>query len=126
MKDSANTRNPKTKQPAATPPVIDWNQVAATDAFRELIAAKVRFLVPAVAFFIGYYFALPVLVGWWPALMATRVGPVNLAYLFALSQFFMAWGLAFLYLRRAARFDAQARTIVQQLDGTSHRPESPQ
>jgi len=65
-----------------------------------------------------YYFALPVLVGWFPELMDKRVGPVNLAYLFALSQFFMAWALAFLYLRRAAKFDEQARDILAKLDAS--------
>ena len=53
-------------------------------------------------FFIVYYFALPVLVGYARPLMEKRVlGPVNLAYLFALSQFFMAWIIAALYVRAA-------------------------
>jgi len=63
--------------------------------------------------FIVYYFALPVLVGYARPLMEKRViGPVNLAYLFALSQFFMAWIIAALYVRAANRFDRQAREIV--------------
>jgi uncharacterized membrane protein (DUF485 family) len=40
------------------------------------------------------------------------VGPVNLAYLFALSQFFMAWIIAALYVRAAARFDRMANEVV--------------
>jgi uncharacterized membrane protein (DUF485 family) len=39
-------------------------------------------------------------------------GPVNLAYLFALSQFFMAWIIAALYVRAAARFDRMARGVI--------------
>ena len=81
----------------------------------ELLRRKRRFLVPATLFFIVYYFALPVLVGYAPGFMATKVwGAVNLAYLFALSQFVMAWTLAWLYVRAAARFDAMAKTLREQ------------
>ena len=34
------------------------------------------------------------------------------AYVFALSQFFMAWILAALYLRAAGRFDEMAKEVV--------------
>src|SRR5512145_1119268 len=78
----------------------DWERVAAMDEFKGLIAAKRRFIAPAVIFFIVYYFALPALVGYAPELMNRRVlGVINLAYLFALSQFFMAWIIAALYVR---------------------------
>jgi uncharacterized membrane protein (DUF485 family) len=40
------------------------------------------------------------------------VGSVNLAYLFALSQFVMAWVLAAWYLRVAGRFDRMAQGIL--------------
>jgi uncharacterized membrane protein (DUF485 family) len=40
------------------------------------------------------------------------VGEVNLAYLFALSQFFMAWILAFLYVGAAAGWDRQAVALL--------------
>jgi uncharacterized membrane protein (DUF485 family) len=80
------------------------------------MAAKARFIVPATVFFVVYYFALPVLVGYAPELMSTRVlGPVNLAYLFALSQFFVAWFIAWRYVRAAARFDQMARRILDRL-----------
>ncbi len=80
----------------------DWDVVAANPEFRALLQAKKRFIVPATIAFIAYYFALPILVGYAPAFMATPViGPVNIAYLFALSQFFVAWLIAFLYVRAA-------------------------
>ena len=91
----------------------EWDRVAATEEFRALVAAKLAFIVPATIFFIVYYFALPVLVGYAPNVMKTEVlGAVNLAYLFALSQFVVAWVLAALYLRAAGRFDAMARAII--------------
>ena len=84
--------------------------------FRKLLADKRKFIIPATVFFIAYYFALPVLVGYAPGLMGTKVfGVVNVAYLFALSQFFMAWTIAALYVRAAAKWDATARAIIAQL-----------
>jgi uncharacterized membrane protein (DUF485 family) len=94
--------------------VAEWDRIAALAEFKELLAAKARFIVPATVFFIAYYFALPLLVGYAPELMAKKVfGVVNVAYLFALSQFFVAWLLAVLYVRAAGRFDAMARAVIE-------------
>jgi len=96
--------------------IVDWERIAAMPEFGRLMEAKIAFIAPAMLFFLIYYFALLVLVGWFPELMRRRVGPVNLAYLFALSQFFMAWTIAFLYLRKAAQFDAQADDVLARMD----------
>jgi uncharacterized membrane protein (DUF485 family) len=102
--------------------VADWDRVAAMAEFKQLVAAKRKFILPATIFFIMYYFALPVLVGYAPGLMARKVfGVVNLAYVFALSQFFMAWIVAALYVRAAGRFDALARNILNKLKGGGAR-----
>jgi uncharacterized membrane protein (DUF485 family) len=92
---------------------IDWEKLATSERFRNLLEAKKRFIVPAMIFFVVYYFALPVLIGYARSFMEKRVlGPVNLAYLFALSQFFMAWVIAWLYGRAAARFDRMAKEVL--------------
>ena len=92
----------------------DWRRVEASPDFRELISARKRFILPAFLFFCAYYFTLPILAGWFPSLMKIKVfGPVNLGYLFALSQFFMAWTVAVLYLRAAARFDRMANDVLE-------------
>ena len=93
--------------------VADWAKLAASAEFKALLKAKARFVVPATVFFIVYYFSLPLLVGYAPQLMARKVfGVINVAYLFALSQFLMAWIVAWLYVRAAARFDRMARDVV--------------
>jgi uncharacterized membrane protein (DUF485 family) len=95
---------------------IDWDQIAVTTEFQQLLAVKRRFILRATLFFVVYYFALPVLVGWVPQLMSQPIlGPINIAYLFALSQFFMAWCIAALYVREAARWDEVARQIISRL-----------
>ncbi len=81
-------------------------------AFHQLLAAKGRFIWTTTVFFLVYYFALLVLVGWFPEFMKRPVlGQVNIAYLFALSQFFMAWIVAALYVRKAAAWDRAAAAL---------------
>jgi uncharacterized membrane protein (DUF485 family) len=93
-----------------------WNRVAETDDFKKLLAAKKSFVLPATIFFVLYYFALPISVGYFPAFVQRKVwGPVNIAYLFALSQFIVAWLIAYLYVRAAREFDARAAAVIKDL-----------
>jgi len=96
---------------------IEWDRVAASKEFNDLMATKKVFIIPAFVFFLVYYFALPVLVGYAPQFMSTKVvGNVNLAYLFALSQFFMAWTIAWLYVKAADDFDKLAKDIIEKAE----------
>jgi uncharacterized membrane protein (DUF485 family) len=98
-------------------PVIPWNQIAMRPDFIALVKAKMAFIIPTTIFFLIYYLALPAMVGWYPDLMTTKVwGAVNVAYLFALSQFFMAWIVAALYVRVAAGWDKRARDIASEYE----------
>jgi uncharacterized membrane protein (DUF485 family) len=94
-----------------------WDRVAESPEFKHLMSTKKLFIVPAFVFFLVYYFALPVLVGYAPHLMATKIiGNVNLAYLFALSQFFMAWTIAGLYVKAAGGFDKLSQDIIEKTE----------
>jgi uncharacterized membrane protein (DUF485 family) len=86
--------------------VYDWAAIEAHPDFTALKKAKLRFIIPGTIFFLAYYMALPILVGFWPAVMKAPVwGKVNWAYLFALSQFIMTWVVCALYVRTARRWD---------------------
>src|ERR1700679_1129509 len=92
----------------------EWDRIANSSQFKDLMATKKIFIIPAVVFFVIYYFALPVLVGYAPRFMSTRViGVVNLAYLFALSQFVVAWVIAALYVKAASDFDRLSKDIIE-------------
>jgi uncharacterized membrane protein (DUF485 family) len=94
----------------------DWTRIARDPAFSELKRARRRFVIPATIFFLFYYLALPILVGYFPDLMKrTVIGKVNWAYLFALSQFIMAWVMAALYVRVAARWDKMNEQLLSRL-----------
>ena len=99
------------------PERTSWDEIAESNAFKDLMATKRVFIVPAFLFFVAYYFALPVLVGYAPQFMSTKViGQVNLAYLFALSQFFVAWMIAALYVRAANNFDRLSKDILDKAE----------
>ncbi len=93
--------------------VAYWEGLEQTDEFKRLVAARMRFVLPATVFFLVYYFLLPLANGLAPDFMRTDViGHVNIAYLFALSQFVMAWLLAWFYLRQATNvFDRLAAMV---------------
>jgi uncharacterized membrane protein (DUF485 family) len=96
-------------RPAPSP----WQQIAAREDFQALLRAKTRFIVAGTLFFLVYYFALPIMTGYLPELMERKVaGHFSLAYVFALTQFPMAWLLAAAYLRAAAQFDRDAAAII--------------
>ena len=98
----------------------DWAAIERTPEFRALVHAKRAFIIPATLFFVVYYFALPALVGYWPDLMSTRVaGRINVAYLFALSQFVMAWVIMAIYVRRAHRYDRMVESLLARVKGRS-------
>lgn len=91
----------------------DWDRIAQSPEFRTLMKRKRRFIVWSVAFFTVYYFALPVLTGYFRFLNTPVFGAMNYAYLFALSQFLMAWVLAFLYIRHANETDRLIEEFVR-------------
>jgi uncharacterized membrane protein (DUF485 family) len=115
-------KNSEDMQAAQTDSPTKWDEIAESREFQNLMATKKVFIVPAFIFFVLYYFALPVLVGYAPGLMSTKViGQVNLAYLFALSQFFVAWLIAGLYVKAANNFDRLSKDILEK-NGKGGKP----
>jgi len=96
------------------PKAVEWTHIANSAQFQHLLAVKRSFVVPVFVFFLAYYLLLPVLVGYAPRLMSTRVvGTVTVAYLFALSQFVVGWTIAWLYLRASSRFDKFVKDLLE-------------
>ena len=112
--------HPDSPSSAPTPPPPDWNAIARDADFKALVQRKLKLVVPATVFFVVYYFALPIGVGWFPDFMKQKIwGDVNIAYLFALSQFFMAWILALIYVVAAAGWDRSERSLLAKFGFTS-------
>lgn len=97
----------------STAGTIDWVAIEAHPRFQELHRRKSRFLWGLMAFSVLYYFLLPIGAAYWTDLFRVRVwGPVNVGLVFALSEFIVAWLIAFFYSRHASRhFDAMAADL---------------
>lgn len=91
----------------------DWGAIHADPRFKALHRQKSRFLWGLMAVSVVYYFLLPIGAGWFPEIFRIKVwGPLNVGLVFAFSQFIVAWGIAFIYARRANReFDQRAAEI---------------
>jgi uncharacterized membrane protein (DUF485 family) len=99
----------------AAPPAIDWNAVIADPRFQSLHRRKQGFLTGLMIFSIVFYFLLPIGAAYFQDLFKARIwGVVNVGLLFALSEFVVAWLIAFFYSRRAgAEFDRLAAEIAR-------------
>jgi uncharacterized membrane protein (DUF485 family) len=98
------------------PEQIDWEAIERSPEFQELVKAKRRFVLPRVAFFLGWYIAFVLLAGYAEDFMNERVYEgLTVGYVLALSQFVMVWVLVWEYLRKAtAVFDPLEEAVRQQ------------
>lgn len=96
------------------PKSVEWEAVERSPEFRELIARRRRFVLPATIFFLAWYLAFVLLAGYAEDFMGSSIYEgFTVGYLLALSQFVMVWGLAAWYLRKADReFDPLEREVV--------------
>jgi uncharacterized membrane protein (DUF485 family) len=94
---------------------MDWNAIVADPRFQALHRKKTVFLWGLMVFSVVYYFLLPIGAAYFQDLFRIKVfGPVNVGILFALSEFIVAWGIAFFYAYRAnAEFDTAAAEIAR-------------
>ena len=93
---------------------IDWNAVIADPRFQNLHREKQRFLTGLMVFSVAFYFLLPIGAAYFQDVFRIKVwGVVNVGLLFALSEFIVAWFVAFYYSQRAGvEFDRLAREIA--------------
>src|SRR5437773_12082452 len=101
---------------------INWASIDSDPRFRELHDHKTRFLCGLMALPVVYYLLLPIGAAYSADLHEVKVwGPINVGLLFALSQFLVAWGIAYFYARRASQFDEMAEQIARAADATGGR-----
>lgn len=96
-------------------PRIDWKAVERSPEFRELIATRRRFVLPATIFYLAWYLGFILLAGYAPDFMARSVYEgLTVGYCLALTQFVMVAVLGLWYLKRADRvFDPLAQRAAQ-------------
>jgi len=94
---------------------LDWKAIDSDPRFQDLHRKKMGFLWGLMIFSMVYYFLLPIGAAYFQDLYKVKVwGPVNVGLLFALSEFIVAWLIAWYYAKRAnADFDPMAAEIVR-------------
>ncbi len=95
-------------------PALNWAAIDADPRFQRLHSRKTHFLLGLMLFSVAYYFMLPIGAAYFPEIFRVKVwGPINVGLIFALSEFVVAWAIAFYYSRVANReFDAMARELI--------------
>jgi uncharacterized membrane protein (DUF485 family) len=93
---------------------INWAAIDADPRFQALHKKKTVFLWGLMIFSTVYYFLLPIGAAYYQDLFKIKVwGVVNVGILFALSEFIVAWTIAFVYSKKAnAEFDSMAQAII--------------
>lgn len=86
---------------------LNWVAIESDPKFQALHKKKSMFLWGLMFFATIYYFMLPIGAAYFQELYKVKVwGVVNVGLLFALSEFVVAWGIAWVYARKAnAEFD---------------------
>ena len=98
-------------------PNVNWAAIESNPKFQALYRKKTLFLWGLMIFSTIYYFLLPFGAAYYQELFNIKVwGVVNVGLLFALSEFVVAWVIAFVYSRKAnAEFDAMTKEIISDL-----------
>jgi len=97
---------------------FNWAAIDANPKFQALHCRKTFFLWGLMVFSIIYYFMLPIGAAYYQELFKTKVwGVINVGILFALSEFVVAWVIAFVYSKKAnSEFDAMAQEIINDVN----------
>jgi len=95
-------------------PNINWAAIDSNPKFQALYRKKTFFLWGLMVFSTIFYFLLPIGAAYYQDLYKIKVwGVVNFGIVFALSEFVVAWVIAYVYSKKAnAEFDAMAQEII--------------
>ena len=93
---------------------LDWSAIESDPRFQDLHHRKSRFLWGLMAFSVVFYFLLPIGAAYATDLYKVKVwGVINFGLVFAMAEFVVAWGIAYVYSRKAMQFDALAEAIIR-------------
>lgn len=106
--DGAHESRQVEKEPQSE---INWIAAEESPEFKELVAARRRFVWPATIFFFAAYFGFILLSGYAGGFMGASIyRGLTVGYVAMLGLFVMVWAMVFLYLRQADNvFDPLAR-----------------
>ncbi len=99
---------------------VNWRAIQESPRFRDLVRRRRNTIVGLGIAAAIYYFSIPALIGWAPAVFNIRLAPgINLGLLFAVSQYPFGGLIAYLFLRRMSAIDPLARELATQAGATA-------
>ncbi len=106
------------------PSKIDWEAIEHSPEFQELVARRLRFVIPCTVFFLAWYMGFILICAYAPDFMGESVYQgLTVGYCLALTQFVMVFGLGLLYLRKSDReFDPLAERAIEAYAGEEGHP----
>jgi uncharacterized membrane protein (DUF485 family) len=91
----------------------DWDAIAESPEFLELLRSRRRFVVPATTFFFGYFVTFLCLLAWAPDTMAKQViGSVSIALVAGVSVVAVGFTMTWLYTRHSAEWGAMSERVA--------------
>jgi uncharacterized membrane protein (DUF485 family) len=97
-------------------PQYDWTRIEGSAEFRELTARRHRFIAVAAGISFGAFLIYLGLAVFATDFMGTLVGGVPIAWLAAMTQVFITWGVTWTYLRKAdTEFEPLEQRVVDRV-----------
>jgi uncharacterized membrane protein (DUF485 family) len=105
-------------------PQLDWTRIEGSDEFHELTRRRHGFIARAAAVSLGAFLIYLGLAVFATGFMGTLVGGVPIAWLVAMTQVFITWGVTWTYLRKAdTEFDRLEQRVVDRVETRFTRTE---
>jgi uncharacterized membrane protein (DUF485 family) len=98
-----------------TAPPDAWIESIQTPAFKMLIDAKRRSIIPMAVIYVVGYMSLSVLAGFGHGVLGIKLlGPVNIGFALIAGNYVMSWLLAVAYARLSAnRHDPLVKVVIE-------------
>ena len=107
-------------------PQYDWTRIEASPEFRELTARRHRFIAIAAGVSFGAFAIYLGLAVYATDFMGTLVAGVPIAWLVAMTQVFITWGVTWAYLRKAdSEFAELEQRVIDRVEARFTRAEEP-
>ena len=93
---------------------LNYEEIASSERFQALLAAKKRFTIRVTLFFISFALLLPIMAFYTDILKGSAFAGISWAWVYAFAQFVMTWTICHLYVKKAAEFDDIAAQVLNQ------------
>ncbi|WP_414044328.1 DUF485 domain-containing protein [Macrococcus sp. EM39E] len=92
----------------------DYNKIAESQAFNDLVKSRNSFIFPLSVFFIIATLLFPILTGYTTILNNIAFWNISWAWVYAFLLFIMVWTLVTMYMSKAKSFDEASDRIISE------------